>query len=297
MEFKPIALESKQILEPFLDKEDYEISDIVFGNLYIWKHARDIAYEILHDCVVIKTQYTNALPYFFYPFGNGDKIRALQDLREFLKKQNLPPRFESIESKNIDSIKSVFSGLEFIAREERFDYVYSIDELIRLEGRKFHKKKNHLNQFLQNNGERGGKWDYEKISAQNADEIMTKCKEWLDANPNKNEALEIEFIGIKNALQVYENLGLKGGAIRLGGEIVAFSFGEVMNEKMALAHIEKANPQIAGAYQIINQQLLVNEFSELELINREEDLGIEGLRRAKKSYNPIKMVEKYASKI
>ena len=183
MEFKPITLESKQILEPFLDKEDYEISDIVFGNLYIWKHARDIAYEILHDCVVIKTQYTNALPYFFYPFGNGDKIRALQDLREFLKKQNLPPRFESIESKNIDSIKSVFSGLEFIAREERFDYVYSIDELIRLEGRKFHKKKNHLNQFLQNNGERGGKWDYETISAQNADEIMTKCKEWLDANP------------------------------------------------------------------------------------------------------------------
>lgn len=293
MHFSPITLESKQILQPYLDKEYYEISDIVFGNLWIWKHAREITYAISHDCIIIKTQYANALPYFFCPFGNGDKANALQDLRKYLEEQNLPPRFESIESKNLDLIKSVFVGLEFEAREARFDYVYSVEELIKLEGPKFHKKKNHLNQFLKNNE---GKWSYEKINAQNTNEILGKCKEWLDANPNKNEALQIEFIGITNALKAYQHLGMQGGAIRLESEIIAFSFGEVISEKMAVVHIEKANGKISGAYQIINQQLLENEFSQLEFVNREEDLGIAGLRQAKKGYNPVRMIEKYGTK-
>lgn len=293
MEFVPITLESRQILQPYLQSEDYEISDIVFGNLYIWKHAREITYAIDSDCVVVQTRYEGEKPYFFYPFGSGDKHSALLALQTYLHDKSLSPRFESIESKNIDSIKSVFSQVEFEPRVARFDYVYSIQELIKLEGRKFHKKKNHLNQFLQNNE---GKWSYEKISTSNASEILSRCKEWLEANPNKNQALEIEFAGITNTLKEYENLGLKGGAVRLEGEIVAFSFGEVMSQKMAVVHIEKANPLIAGAYQIINRELLINEFSTVDLVNREEDLGIEGLRRAKKSYNPIKMVEKYGSK-
>lgn len=293
MEFIPITLESRQVLQAYLQSEDYEISDIVFGNLYLWKHAREITYAIESDCVVVQTRYEGEKPYFFYPFGSGDKESALRALDKYLRDKNLPPRFESIESKNIDSIKSVFTQVEFEPRVARFDYVYSVQELIKLEGRKFHKKKNHLNQFLQNNE---GKWSYENISTSNADEILLRGKEWLEANPNKNQALEIEFVGITNTLKEYENLGLKGGAVRLGGEIIAFSFGEVMSQKMAVVHIEKANPLIAGAYQIINRELLINEFGTVELINREEDLGIEGLRRAKKSYNPIKMVEKYGSK-
>ena len=293
MEFVPITLESRKILLPYLQNEDYEISDIVFGNLYIWKHAREITYAIESDCVVVQTRYEGEKPYFFYPFGGGDKNRALRALEKYLRDRDLPPRFESIESKNINSIKSVFSQVEFEPRIARFDYVYSVQELIKLEGRKFHKKKNHLNQFLQNNE---GKWSYEKMSSNNIDEILSRGKEWLEANPNKNQALEIEFVGITNALKEYEHLGLRGGVVRLGGEIVAFSFGEVMSQKMAVVHIEKANPLIAGAYQIINRELLANEFSTVELVNREEDLGIEGLRRAKKSYNPIKMVEKYGTK-
>lgn len=293
MEFIPITLESRQVLQAYLQSEDYEISDIVFGNLYLWKHAREITYAIDSDCVVVQTRYEGEKPYFFYPFGGGDKESALRALDKYLRDKNLSPRFESIESKNISSIKSVFSQVEFEPRVARFDYVYSVQELIKLEGRKFHKKKNHLNQFLQNND---GKWSYENISTSNIDEILSRGKEWLEANPNKNQALEIEFVGITNTLKEYENLGLKGGAVRLESEIIAFSFGEVMSQKMAVVHIEKANPLIAGAYQIINRELLANEFSAVELINREEDLGIEGLRRAKKSYNPIKMVEKYGTK-
>lgn len=94
-------------------------------------------------------------------------------------------------------------------------------------------------------------------------------------------------------LENYESLDLKGGLIRVNGEIASFSFGEVLNEETALIHIEKARADIAGAYQIINQQLLLNEFSHLTYANREEDLGLEGLRRSKMSYNPVFLIDKY----
>ena len=291
LNFTPITLESKSVIMPFLAQEDFMISDISFGNLYIWSCAREISYAIAHDTLIIQTKYEGNTPYFFYPIDAGDKIAALKAIESYTKASGVPLHFESLESKNAEAVKSTFPHLSIIAREDRFDYVYNVAELIALSGRKFHKKKNHLNQFLQSYES----WRYEPISRRNVPEIIERANAWLAAHPAPTQALKLENIGIQNALNAFDALDLRGGVVRVDDEIVAFSFGEKISEKMVVIHIEKAATHITGAYQIINQQLLANEFSAFVYANREEDLGIEGLRRAKKSYNPAFMVEKYAA--
>ncbi|NHA71450.1 DUF2156 domain-containing protein, partial [Helicobacter pylori] len=189
-----------------------------------------------------------------------------------------------------DDLKDNFVGVfDFTYNRDRSDYVYSIEELIALKGKKYHKKKNHLNQFLTN----CANFIYEKISPQNRKEVLEASQEWFLESQTDDIGLINENKGIQSVLENYESLDVKGGLVRVNGEIVSFSFGEVLNEESALIHIEKARADIAGAYQIINQQLLLNEFSHLTYANREEDLGLEGLRRSKMSYNPVFLIDKY----
>ncbi len=292
MEFAQICLETKNELDSYLKQENYKISDISFGNLFIWSCARKIEFTKSHNTLILKTTYPNENPYFFFPIGIGDKKQALQKIAKYCQSCGIAPHFKSIESSNLETLKEVFPHLEITPSVDNFDYVYSISELITLSGRKYHKKKNHLNQFLLNYPQ----WKYEKISKDNAKDVICVAQKWFDSNPNQTKALESENLGIKNALEAWEWLGLKGGFVHLDGKIVGFSFGEVINNEMVVIHIEKADNKILGAYQIINQQLLANEFNQYLYANREEDLGIEGLRRAKKSYNPVFMVEKYSAK-
>ncbi len=290
--FKNITLEDKKIFETYLLQDQYQISDINFGNLYLWHKAREISYAIISDCLVIQTIYENQKPFYFFPIGRGDKLAAIKELFNFMQNKGEILEFHSLELENLDFLKLHFQ-LESFLNRDRSDYVYSIPELINLSGRKYHKKKNHLNKFLQTYPN----FIYEKITAQNTNELNQTYQQWFKATPNPSDGLKNEFIGIQNALNHWDELDFIGGMIRIDGRIIAFSFGEVINEKMVVIHIEKADSAIHGAYQIINQQLLSNHFSQYEYANREEDLGIEGLRKAKMSYNPIFLVDKYEAKI
>lgn len=309
LDFTPISLESRAEILPFLAKESYQISDITFGNLFIWKHAREISHTICGDSLIIQTCYAGQTPYFFFPIGGDEpsKIHALKSIESHAISHGFPLHFASVESRNLALLQRTFPHLHVESTPDRFDYVYSVEELITLSGRKFHKKKNHLNNFLQTYH-----WEIEPITQANAKELAQVARIWLDSNPAKSDDLELEYRGICAALESFELLGLQGIAVRarekiaLGSNsidptmlessalpIIAFSFGEIINDEMAVIHIEKAAPNIIGAYQIINQQLLARCFSSLRYANREEDLGIPGLRQAKRGYNPVFMVEKH----
>ena len=292
MDFKKIELSDQEIIKPFIQQEKFNISDISFANLFLWKNAREIAYCIIEDCLVIQTTYTGKRPYYFFPIGSGNKLLASQTLLEFCRSKQETLEFHSLESASLDFLKTHFK-LEFFLNRDRSDYVYSIAELIALAGRKYHKKKNHLNKFLQTYPD----YVYEPISVHNAEEIIATYELWFNQNSNITLGLQNEKNGISDALRHWNMLDLQGGVIRVENKIVAFSFGERINEEMAVIHIEKADPNISGAYQIINQQLLKNAFADLKYANREEDLGIEGLRRAKMSYNPVFLVDKYEAVI
>lgn len=312
LSFKPIALESRSEILGFLQNDHFSIADISFGNLYIWKHAREISYAICGGSLLIQTRQTHKegqTPYFFFPIAGDEssKLEALSALESYAQANGYPLHFERVEARNLPLLKLAFPTISIEPTPDHFDYVYSVEELLHLSGRKFHKKKNHLNNFLQRY-----EWELEPITQANAKELAKVARIWLDSNPAKSDDLELEYLGICAALESFGELGLQGIAVRarekitLGSNnidpallessslpIIAFSFGEAINDEMAVIHIEKAAPNIIGAYQIINQQLLSRCFSSLRYANREEDLGIAGLRQAKRGYNPVFMVEKF----
>ncbi|WP_104761360.1 DUF2156 domain-containing protein [Helicobacter cetorum] len=283
--FEKITLEHKDLFSRFLNAQKIVVSDVSFVNCFLWQHARLIKVAVIKDCLVIQTTYKNQKPFYFYPIGKN----VNECIKELLKlEKNL--EFHSLSLEQMESLKENFVGVfEFVYNRDRSDYVYSIEELIALKGKKYHKKKNHLNQFLKNYPD----FVYEKISSKNKKEVLEISKEWFLKSATNDLGLINENKGIMSVLENYESLDLKGGLVRVDKEIVAFSFGEILNENTALIHIEKARLDIVGAYQIINQQLLLNEFSHLTYANREEDLGLEGLRRAKMSYNPVFFTDKY----
>ncbi len=292
MDFKEITLSDRDLIQSFLNVQDYQISDISFGNLFLWKSARKIAYTILQGCLVIQTTYANQMPFYFFPIGGGDKLGALHELLAYCRQHDQILEFHSLQKDWLEFLQAHFK-LESFLNRDRSDYIYHIPELIALSGRKYHKKKNHLNKFLQTHPD----FSYEAISAQNAMEVSESYQIWFEKAQDHSKGLQDERIGIKEVLKHWDCLHLKGGAVRVEGRIAGFSFGEEISKDMAVIHIEKADAEIPGAYQIINQQFLKNTFCHLLYANREEDLGIEGLRQAKMSYNPAFLVKKYEAKI
>ena len=169
------------------------------------------------------------------------------------------------------------------------DYVYKIEDLKNLVGKKYHSKKNHINKFLKTNEN----WSYERISEESTEECIEMVKEWCVENgccEDKSKADEIYVL--INGLRHRKELNFLGGIIRTAGRIVALTMGEKSDDDMFVIHFEKAFADVPGAYPMMNQQFIIHELSNYTYVNREEDLGLEGLRKAKETYHPVFMVEK-----
>lgn len=283
MDWKKISLDDKDFLNSFIKQKNYCISDINFTNLFIWSFSREIDYKIINDCLCIKTRYENSSkPLFFIPIGNSN----IKETIELLKKEEGTITFRAITPQ---MAKEVEFNNELVEERDRWDYIYLVEELIELKGRKFHTKKNHLNRFMELY-----RFEYEAIDSSNKRELLETYNRWFKEYPTyMQESLKKEKIAIENLVNNFEKLDAKGALLRVDGEIVAFSFGEVLREDMVLIHIEKANTSFHGAYQAINQQFLINEWKSYKYVNREEDLGLEGLRKAKLSYHPVMFAQKH----
>ncbi len=268
-----------------------EASDMLFGNLYIWHFSRDISYAILNDCLVIKTKFPNEkYPFIFYPLGLGDRQKTIKDVMDYFLSNNMKFAIRSLEPyQKYELEKNMPNIFDISPNRDRFDYIYNVSDLINLNGRKLHSKKNHLNKFLN----LYPNFVYERIDSSNAIDVFESYVEWFNKNPNITDGLRNEFVGIESTLRNFNLLDMKGGVIKIDNKIAAFTLGEQINSNSVVIHIEKANTFYEGIYQAINQQFLCNDWNEMEFVNREEDLGIEGLRRAKMTYNPIRFVEKF----
>ncbi|BCZ17563.1 DUF2156 domain-containing protein [Helicobacter sp. NHP19-003] len=294
MEFNPLNLAQRNTLDSALKADNFIVGDVNFTNLYLWQNAREIRLAFAGGCVVIKTTYPNQAPFYFYPIGGGDKRAVLEQLINHAKAQREVLEFRALQSEHKNELERLFpNAFSYEAQRDRFDYVYSVAELINLQGKKFHKKKNHLNAFLK----LYPNYSYEPISLLNIPELKLALQEWHKLDDPQDLGLKHEHGGILSVLAIYESLPLLGGVIKIDGRIVAMSFGEKLNPTMALIHIEKADPSVRGGYQMINQQLLKHAFTDCVHVNREEDLGIEGLRQAKMGYNPVFLVEKHHARL
>lgn len=180
--------------------------------------------------------------------------------------------------------------------QDAADYLYDGNALRTLAGRKLHKKKNHYNNFIKNYGER---FTYRGLTPDDHDDVLRFLERWRDGKGEEVEDhLDREVDGIHDLLnhdaEVMEDTNAKSGAIFIDGKLEAFSFGSLnQRDNMAVIHIEKANPEIDGLYQAINKEFLCHAFPEVAIINREDDVGLEGLRKSKQSYYPCGFAKKY----
>lgn len=296
MIFKDISIDSKKELDKYFNLVDYEACEYCFATLYLWQHVYKTKYYIGEDFAVIMAEYEGN-SFSILPLASKEKLPKVIDfVVKHFESEGKKIYFRGITKEVVEMLNEKYPR-KFNYTEERdlFDYIYDGESLRTLAGKKNQKKRNHLNYFLK---EYEGRYEYKLLSKENFGECLQLLSAWTinkEENDEFDEGMDDEFVGIKKIFDDYDNLEdkLKVAGVYVDGKLEAFTMGELINPNMALVHIEKANPDIRGLYQYINQQFILNEFPQVEFVNREEDLGIPGLRKAKLSYHPVRFVEKY----
>ncbi len=287
MLWKKLTIESRDIFNKYYSS--YQgISDMTFTNLYIWSFEREIEYCEEDEFLFVKVKYKDSDPFLFLPIGEGNLKKAVEKIID-KESKNMDILFKSVTEESAEKLKELFPDkFEYIEERDRFDYLYSVKELIELSGKRFHKKKNQVNNFMKKYN-----WEYVGYSGKEIEELLKLQYRWCEVNRCSEDIwLSNEEAGIIKSIENFEKLNFKAGAIKVEEEIVAFSFGEQVSSDTVVIHIEKGDSRFEGVYQMMNNLFLKEEFSDMVYVNREEDLGIEGLRQAKMSYNPIKLIKK-----
>lgn len=282
MYWKKIELEDIKVIDE-ITKGRFKTGDMSAVNIFIWRKGKDLEFSTDRGALTIRGR--EGETDFFYP-PVSDSLEAVRDITEELLREGYLLRGVP------ESMHGVFTPLCGLSEErDRFDYVYRVRDLIDLKGRRYHKKKNHLNKFIKSYD-----YTYESIDNKNIHEVISYMKEWCrDRECHLDKGLSDEHYGIVEVLEAYESLPLRGGALRIDGSIAAFTLGEVLTEDMVLIHVEKGSFEYSGIYQAMNKLFLEEEFSDYTFVNREEDLGSETMRKAKESYHPWELLKKYQS--
>lgn len=272
---------------------NYQGSECTFTNLFVWRKCYGICWAISHDCLIVKVTRNDAT-FVLPPFGaNEDNLpKVIEELKDTFAGK--PFEMRGIYEETIPLLQAVLHQPSAIIEDrDNWDYVYSREGLANLAGRKYHSKKNHANAFRK---EYPG-YEFKLITKDDVPECIAFADLWCEMKGQNAEGLRCEFCALEEALYNLETLNIRGALIRLDGEIQAFTIGEKINPDMAVIHFEKANPNIRGLYAVINQDFCAKVWSDVTHINREEDMGLEGLRKAKESYQPEFMVKKYTAVI
>lgn len=290
MQLNDITLKDKELFEKMSGKSGVAAHFSGFVNLYLWKNIEKIKYFIYnHKLFVTGISPETPKRYFLFPDASTIKKDDILFLKEEFKEEWSVTGLSKGEAERLEK---ECGGLISVFHERNMDnYIYLTENLINLSGKKYHSKKNHLNSFKKN-------YSYEYVSYDKSkrDEVTEFLGKWYFEKNEKDMLLE-EANSIVNGIDNYEELGLKGGLIKVDGRVVAFTMGEQMTDEMAVIHFEKADTDYAGAYAAINNEFLKNEWSAVKYVNREEDMGLEGLRKSKLSYKPEILFEVYSAEL
>lgn len=291
--FKPLTLEDKQIFDKYTKPYTFATCEFSFTSLFIWRKGCDIQYTIYKDILLIKKMDFDGSYHFMQPLGyKKENLKEIVGMLIQYKKENsMEYLFKDTETPFIDDLKELY-GESLLIEEDRdnFDYIYESQKLISLSGKNLHTQKNHYNNFTKNNNYRIAPLCTEVIQ-----DCIKASREWCSRNDCKGYLL-YELKAIQELLKYSDKLDFIGLVIYVNEKLSAFTIGEKVNDSMALIHIEKADSDIKGLYTFINKIFVETCFSDIPFINREQDLGIENLRKTKLSYRPIKLEPKYSIK-
>ncbi len=289
MEFKKITLEDKPALDRYLQYNDSRSCEQTFANIYLWSREYPMEYAVTRDCLVYRSM-DRPSPYYCFPVGAGDKKGAVEDILKKCAAEDENFRMACVTPEQFALLEQWFPGqFQVTYNRDIADYVYEAEKLRTLAGKKLHGKRNHINRFLHDYQN----WSYEPIDDSNIEECFLMGEAWrLENGCEEDEEKNAEMCVSLNALRLMKELSLTGGLLRLDGKVIAFAIGEPVTKDTFVVHIEKAFGEVQGAYPMINQQFAIHGAAGYTYINREDDMGEEGLRKAKLSYRPAFLVEK-----
>ncbi|MGH4123650.1 MAG: DUF2156 domain-containing protein [Clostridium sp.] len=294
MIFKRLTIEDKDTLEKFIYPYKFLSCEYSFTTLYIWREACDICFTIHKGALIIKKKDFEGRYYFMQPLGySTENLKEIIDaLMDYKTENSMHYLFKDLDEVFMEEISNIYDDVRDICiKEDRdnFDYLYEAEKLIKLSGKKLHGKKNHYNSFI-----KSYKYEVKDIKGEQViRDVIVAAEKWYAINEEDDDMLYYELQGIKDLLKNIEIVNIKGIAVYVDEKIVAFSLGEKLNDNLAVIHIEKADMDYSGVYSFINKTFVDRCFSDVKIINREQDLGIAGLRKSKLSYHPFKLEKKY----
>ena len=264
------------------------------GNVILWSDFYQVEFRIYKNTLLLRSRTEDTPYYFAFPIGEDEDVRrVIAELIEMAQKDGEKLLFYVVTQDEFEKMDTWFPGVFEIEYDRNdADYVYEVEKLATLKGKKYQAKRNHINRFYANYEDR---WEYEPISKENVTECIEMLHQWYLQKEVAEDAKEqeAEIIVAEKSLTYFDELHFRGGLLRVDGEVVAFCVGGKACHKTFVVHIEKAFAGIQGAYPLINQQFVQNELlGKYEYVNREEDMGLEGLRKAKLSYHPAFLLEK-----
>jgi hypothetical protein len=286
----PLTINDRGVLNPLLKSYNPQTSELTFVNLYIWREYYQFSWALYEGCLIVMAQ-RDDVKYALPPIGAIPRASIVKDLLHWMHDDLgiSSPYIARADKSLVDELGDE-EELVVTPTRDHYDYVYLSEDLGLLAGRRYSKKRNHINQFLRNY-----EYTYTPISPELVPGCIALAEVWCEQRLCEDDiSLSHEFRGIRDALFNFDILQIEGGAIFIDGRIQAFALGEILNSETAVVHIEKANPEYHGIYPMMTREFAANRWmDDVKYINREQDIGEPGLRRAKESYYPDHLVEKY----
>ena len=292
--FNEFNLDCKQEIEDHVLLLDYKDHNLSFTNMYLWRKLYKLTVYISDDFIIVLSDF-NGQTFSLNPIATLENIpKAVDFLIDYFDSVNLPFRIHNCVRKVYEVINEKY-GDQFVYTQDRdsFDYLYAIEKVMSYSGKKLQKKRNHVNNFLK---EYEGRYQIKDITSSDAS-IIKDCIDlthwWASKKEQDDLYLPTEVEGTIDVLENFDKLSCEGIAFYIDDKISAFSFGTQLNEETAVLNVEKADGDIVGLFPYLRQNLVKTYFSDLKYLNTEDDVGEEGLRKSKLSYQPEYLVEKY----
>lgn len=286
-DFKKLVFSDKPLLDSLLKESQPQISELTFTNLFVWNDSEPVQISRVGETMLLQRKKPRDEKTFLLPPLGKQSITSVLKILRTLKLGNyqVPPLYGITPEQSQQMSKE---GVRIEPDRDNWDYVYLTSDLADLPGDKYHPKRNLIKRCLSRY-----KCEYVPIEQLEINDCLQLQTQWCNLRTcNMVPGLEAENTAIKTTFDNYEYLNVFGGAIYVDDILEAFTLAESLNNETAVIHFEKANPEIEGLYQVINQWFCQKTLKDFKFVNREQDLGVSGLRKAKQSYYPHHMVEK-----
>lgn len=290
-ELEEMTLEHIKLMSKYIGQRRIESCEYSLTTLFMWKKMYNPHLYINDNYMIIFELYQNEC-YALMPLCKEEYIlESFEKTIEIFKELKEGFEMYCVDSLYANRVKQTYSD-HYLIKDDRdnADYIYDGETLRNLSGKKLRKKKNHINAFKRLNE---NQYEFKLLGPQNKGEIMVFLNEWCQQHGELTTHLQEEIDGIEYILDHVDALESKLAGIYIKEKLEALTIGSLINDNEAVIHVEKANHSFRGLYPYINQQFLLEVFPSVDLVNREDDLGIEGLRKAKLSYEPLRLEDKY----